>query len=98
MLIEELKLDILYIYRRCSLAENGFLKINHFVLLVIVRKLVEDFLACFRLEVTMIVEALSTNASGKIEVFLHHCNAGSMNSTEVSIFEETCQIALSSLL
>ena len=81
-----------------SLADNDLLELLHLFLLVVVGQLVEDFISGFRLHVTVVVEALTSDSASQIEVFLHDCNSWSMNGAQVGIFEETSQIALSGFL
>jgi len=81
-----------------SLSNDDLLELLHLVLLVIVRKLVEDFLASLRLQVSVIVEALTSDPSSKVQILLHHCNSVCVDGAEVSILKESSKVAFSSLL
>lgn len=65
---------VICVYKRrlSSLAEDDFLKVLHAVLLLVVGKHIEYFLTGLGLEVTVVVEALTADATGQIEILLHH--------------------------
>ena len=81
-----------------SLSDDDFLELLVLLLLIVVRKLVENFFSSLGLEITVIVESLSSDSSGEVHILLHDGNSGSVNCAEVSIFEETSEVALSSFL
>ena len=68
------------------------------ILLIEVRQLIEYFATSLRLEVTVVVETFTTEATGKVEVLLHDSHARGVDGAEVSILEETSEVALSCLL
>ena len=68
------------------------------VLLVVVGEHIEDFFAGLWLEVTMVVEALSADATGEVQVLFQDGHTSGVDGTEVGIFEETCEVAFGSLL
>lgn len=83
----------------CSLtADNDLLKLLHLILLVVVGQLVEDFVAGLGLEVTVVLESLSTDSAGKLQVLPRHGHSVGVNGAKVGILEEASEIALGSLL
>ena len=66
-----------------SLSNDDLLELLHLVLLVIVRKLVEDFLASLRLQVSVIVEALTSDAAGEVKILLHHGHSIGVDGAKV---------------
>jgi hypothetical protein len=73
-------------------------KVVHLLFLVRVGNLTDNLAASLGFEVTEVVEALTSDASGKVQVLLHDCDASSVNGAEIGIFEEASDVALRSLL
>ena len=82
----------------CSLANDDLLKVLQLILLVVVGKHVEDFLAGLGLEVTVVVEALPADSPGEVQVLLHDGDAVRVDGAEVGVFEQTGEVALSGIL
>ena len=70
----------------------------HLSLVTCIGKHVEDLVACFRLQVSIVLEPLTTDAASQIDVLLHDSDSRGVDGTKIGIFKETSEIALSCLL
>ena len=53
----------------------------HLGFLVVVGQLIEDFVACLGLEISVIVEAFASDASSEVEILLHYGDSGGVDGT-----------------
>ena len=70
----------------------------HLSLVTYVGKHVEDLIPCFWLQVSIVLEPLTTDAASQIDVLLHDGDSRGVDGTKIGIFEETSEITLSCLL
>ena len=57
---------------RSLAADDDLLELLELVLLVVVGELIEHLVAGLGLEVTVVVESLSADSAGELQVLLHH--------------------------
>ena len=70
----------------------------HFVLLIGIRQLEEDLVACFRLSITEVQVSVAPNATSKIHVLLLDSQALGVDSTQVGVLEKAHDVRLSGFL
>ena len=60
--------------------------------------MVEHFFTSLRLEISVIMEAFTSDSTSEVEVLLHHGYSSCVDSAQVGVFEQASKVALGGLL
>lgn len=81
-----------------SLVGEDLSEVSHVLLLVVVGESVEDLITVLGLEISVVVESLTADSSGQLDVLLHDGHSVGVDGAQVGVLEETDEIHLSGFL